>query len=66
MEFRTSFFNLQSRRAIERLGTKPDGILRNHMRMADGTLRDTCVYSILPHEWPAVKSNLEFKLRQRS
>ena len=66
VEFRTSFFNLQSRRAIERLGAKPDGILRNHIRMANGTLRDTCVYSILPHEWPAVKCNLEFKLRPRS
>ncbi len=62
VEFRTSFFNFQSRRAIERLGARPDGILRNHMRMPDGTLRDTCVFSILPHEWPAVKRNLEFRL----
>lgn len=62
VEFRTSFFNFPSRRAIERLGAKPDGILRNHMRMPDGTLRDTCVYSILPSEWPAVKKNLLFKL----
>ncbi len=64
VEFRTSFFNFPSRRAIERLGAKSDGILRNHMRMPDGTLRDTCVYSILPHEWPAVKKNLLFKLGQ--
>lgn len=62
VEFRTSFFNFQSRRAIERLGAKPDGILRNHMLMPDGTLRDTCVYSILPGEWPAVRKNLLFKL----
>lgn len=62
VEFRTSFFNFPSRRAIERLGAKPDGILRNHMRMPDGTLRDTCVYSILPNEWPAVRKNLLFKL----
>lgn len=62
VEFRTSFFNFQSGRAIERLGARPDGILRNHMRMPDGTLRDTCVFSILPHEWPAVKKNLEFRL----
>lgn len=62
VEFRTSFFNFPSRRAIERLGAKSDGILRNHMRMPDGTLRDTCVYSILPGEWPAVKKNLLFKL----
>lgn len=64
VEFRTSWFNAQSRRAIERLGAKPDGILRNHMRMPDGTLRDTCVYSILPHEWAAVKKNLLFRLQR--
>jgi len=62
VEFRTSSFNFQSRRAIERLGAKADGILRNHMRMPDGTMRDTCVYSILPGEWPAVKKNLLFRL----
>ena len=62
VEFRTSFFNFPSRRAIERLGAKSDGILRNHMHMPDGTMRDTCVYSILPGEWPAVKKNLLFKL----
>lgn len=60
VEFRTSFFNHASRRAIERLGAKQDGILRSHQRHADGSLRDTCVYSILAHEWPAVKRHLEF------
>lgn len=58
VEFRTHFMNQQSRGAIERLGAKLDGILRAHMRMADGSLRDTCVYSILAHEWPAVQANL--------
>ena len=62
VEFRTHYFNQQSRRAIERLGAKLDGVLRNHQRVADGTLRDTCVYSILPGEWPAVRSHLRFKL----
>jgi RimJ/RimL family protein N-acetyltransferase len=62
VEFRTSFFNHASRRAIERLGAKQDGILRNHTRHADGTLRDTVVFSILPHEWPGVKSHLQFQL----
>jgi len=66
VEFRTSFFNHASRRAIERLGAKQDGVLRSHMRHADGTLRDTCVYSILAHEWPAVKQHLEFKLERNS
>ncbi len=58
VEFRTHFFNRQSRTAIERLGAKLDGILRAHSIMPDGSLRDTCVYSILKSEWPAVKSHL--------
>jgi len=64
VELRTSHFNRQSRRAIERLGAKLDGILRNHMRHPDGTLRDTCVYSIIAGEWPAVKANLDWLLAQ--
>lgn len=62
VEFRTSFFNTASRRAIERLGARQDGILRSHSRHSDGTLRDTVVFSILPHEWPAVKGHLDFQL----
>jgi len=64
VEFRTHFFNHQSRRAIERLGAKLDGVLRSHLRMADGSLRDTCVYSIIACEWPAVRSHLAAKLRK--
>jgi len=64
VEFRTHFVNAQSRRAIERLGAKLDGILRNHLVMANGTMRDTAVYSILPHEWPAVKANLTWLLER--
>ena len=60
VEFRTHAFNQQSRRGIERLGAKLDGILRNHMVMPNGTLRDTYVYSIIASEWPTVKSHLEF------
>ncbi len=62
VEYRTSFFNQQSRRAIERLGAKLDGILRSHQRHSDGSLRDTCVYSIIANEWPAVKAHLAFQL----
>lgn len=62
VEFRTHFLNQASRRGIERLGAKFDGILRNHMRMPNGTLRDTCVYSITAPEWPTVKAHLEFQL----
>ena len=66
VEYRTSFFNQQSRRAIERLGAKLDGILRSHQRHIDGTLRDTCVYSIIQSEWPTVKSHLTFQLAKGS
>ncbi|ABB75387.1 Protein N-acetyltransferase, RimJ/RimL family [Nitrosospira multiformis ATCC 25196] len=58
VEFRTHFFNQVSRSAIERLGAKQDGILRNHQIMRDGSIRDTVIYSILQHEWPSVKNNL--------
>lgn len=58
VELRTHVQNLRSRAAIERLGAKLDGILRRHMRMPDGHLRDTVVYSILDSEWPAVRANL--------
>jgi RimJ/RimL family protein N-acetyltransferase len=62
VEFRTSYFNYQSRKAIERLGAKPDGILRQHTIMANGTVRDTCVFSIIASEWPSVKTHLNFQL----
>ncbi len=60
--FETSWFNQQSRQAIARLGAKQDGVLRNHKRHADGTLRDTVVFSILDTEWPGVRSHLRFRL----
>ena len=62
VEFRTHFFNHQSRRGIERLGAKQDGILRSHQIAPNGTLRDTVVYSIIASEWPTVKSHLTFQL----
>ena len=65
VEFRTHFFNHQSRRAIERLGAKQDGILRNHQIAPNGTLRDTVVYSILPGEWPTVKAHLTYQLDEK-
>lgn len=64
VEFRTHFHNRQSRRAIERLGAKLDGILRSHMFAKDGTIRDTCVYSIIAAEWPTVKSNLTYMIAE--
>jgi RimJ/RimL family protein N-acetyltransferase len=65
VEFRTHFLNHQSRRAIERLGAKLDGVLRNHVLSRDGTLRDTCVYSIIASEWPAIRSHLRWQLEKR-
>ena len=62
VEFRTHRLNTQSRRAIERLGAQLDGVLRAHLRTADGSLRDTAVYSITAAEWPAVRSHLDWQL----
>lgn len=67
VEFRTHWMNDQSRTAIARLGAKQDGVLRSHTRMADGSLRDTVVFSILAHEWPMVRNGLDLRLaKQRS
>lgn len=65
VEFRTHFINIQSRKAIERLGAKFDGTLRNHSIMPNGTLRDTAVYSIIKSEWSTVKSHLNFQLNKK-
>jgi RimJ/RimL family protein N-acetyltransferase len=62
VELRTHRLNDQSRAAIERLGAKLDGILRQHMIMPDGHIRDTAVYSIVRDEWLAVKAELERKM----
>ena len=62
VELRTHRLNMQSCRAIERLGAQLDGILRAHALAADGTLRDTAVYSITAAEWPAVRSHLDWQL----
>ena len=66
VEFRTHFFNEASRAAIERLGAKRDGILRSHQLLPDGSRRDTVVYSILDIEWPAVRTNLKFRLSRHT
>jgi RimJ/RimL family protein N-acetyltransferase len=66
VEFRTNWFNHDSRNAIARLGAKQDGVLRGHMRMPDGTYRDTVLFSILAGEWPTVRRHLRFKLEQHA
>ena len=60
--FETSWFNQASRNAIARLGAHQDGVLRSHKRHADGSVRDTVVFSIIASEWPAVKTNLRARL----
>ena len=64
VEFRTHWFNFQSREAIARLGAKQDGVLRNHQRSPNGTLRDTVVFSIIASEWPTVKAHLRWLLNK--
>ena len=65
VEFRTHWHNHKSRAAIARLGAKQDGGLRNHQRTADGSYRDTVVFSIINLEWPAVRQSLMFKLNNQ-
>ncbi len=68
VEFRTHFFNQQSRAGIERLGAKLDGVLRSHQvnphSDAKGSLRDTCVYSVIAPEWPTVRAHLSYQLNK--
>ena len=59
---RTDGVNLRSQRAIEALGAKKDGVLRNHSLRRDGSVRDDVMYSVLLHEWPAIKRHLETRL----
>lgn len=61
VQFRTDHFNFASQRAIERLGAKRDGLIRNH-QILDGRVRDTVLYSIIANEWEGVKRNLQMKL----
>ena len=62
VEFRTHWFNFESRTAIARLGARQDGVLRNHQISPNGSLRDTVVFSIIAGEWPAVKAHLLHQL----
>lgn len=64
VEFRTNWYNFPSRNAIERLGAKQDGVLRNHQIMPNGSFRDTVVFSILESEWQTCKQALLYKINQ--
>jgi len=62
VQFKTDMRNERSQRAIERIGAKKEGVLRNHMILPDGRYRDSIYFSIVDTEWPAVKKQLEIKL----
>jgi RimJ/RimL family protein N-acetyltransferase len=62
VEFRVDAINLRSRAAVEKLGAQLDGVLRQNRVTWTGRVRDTCVYSILVEEWPAVRDRLEARL----
>lgn len=64
VEFITDVLNQQSRAAILRLGAKQEGILRNHMIMPSGRIRDSVFFSVIAEEWPEVRANLEAKLKR--
>ena len=63
VELITDVLNEQSRAAILRLGAKQEGILRRHMIMPDGRIRDSVIFSIIAEEWPEMKVQLAMKLR---
>jgi RimJ/RimL family protein N-acetyltransferase len=63
VQFKTDSHNVRSQRAIERLGAKQEGVLRNHMILPEGHFRDSVYYSIINTEWPAVKKQLEERLQ---
>ena len=62
VELLTDFLNEKSRRAIARIGARQEGILRSHMVMRDGRVRDSVIFSVVKSEWPAVRAALEAKL----
>lgn len=61
-EFRCHSMNVASRRALEKLGAVLEGTLRRHRVMDNGTVRDSCIYSVLDYEWSTVKCGLEARL----
>jgi len=62
VQLKTDFRNKRSQAAIAKLGAKHEGVLRNHMILPDGRFRDSVYFSILPDEWPTVKTGLEQRL----
>ncbi|WP_439134875.1 GNAT family N-acetyltransferase [Pseudomaricurvus sp.] len=66
VEFLTDYLNTPSKNAILRLGAKMEGILRSHMVMPDGRIRDSVIFSITRYDWPGVEQNLTYKLQSHA
>jgi N-acetyltransferase len=64
VQFKADLRNERSWRALERIGAKREGVLRNHYILLDGIIRDSAYYSIIDRDWPSVKEQLEGMLRQ--
>jgi RimJ/RimL family protein N-acetyltransferase len=62
VKIQTDLINTRSQAAIAKLGAVREGVLRRHMRRADGTWRDTVVFSVVIDDWPAVRAGLEQRL----
>ena len=62
VQLKTDLRNVQSQRAIEKLGAVREGVLRKHMIRPDGYMRDTVMYSVTADEWPEVRARLEKRL----
>lgn len=65
VQLKTDSRNERSQKAIERIGAKKEGVLRNHMILPDGYIRDSVFYSVLDSEWPDVKKNLKAMMMDR-
>lgn len=66
VQFKTDERNVRSQRAIEKIGGKKEGVLRNHMIRKDGSLRNSVFYSIINGEWSSIKKQLENLLEQEN
>ena len=64
VQLKADNLNEVSLRAIERIGAKKEGVLRNHFLRRDGSRRDTVIYSIIRSEWPEIASDLQSKLNR--
>jgi RimJ/RimL family protein N-acetyltransferase len=62
VQLKTDMRNKRSQAAMAKMGAKHEGVLRNHMVLPDGRLRDSVYFSVLPDEWPAVKAGLQVRL----